>query len=826
MEIENQEQDTQLEPENQEQEIILDPEFFTNVGDGVLTIQENGTDLGTFSANQSEDTTINIPVPTTTSELTNDANFQNANDVSNAISAHNQSSSSHQDIRQAITDEATTRLNADNGLQGQIDAITSSSDVVDIVGTYAELEAYDTQHLKDNDVIKVLQDETHNDAMTYWRWSTHTETWTYIGAEGPYYTKSETNTLLDEKLDVDEVPDGFFDGPATITPTEGTSIEIEGGLKLKSVNLKGDTTQQTYTGKNKVDFSTVTFSSANDGSGTRDGNTLTVSGNNYDNWGGIQFKQTYLNLEPNTTYTFSAKVVSTENQNGSQVWIASNMSSTGSGIGGTVAHSGEISQATFTTPNTISNDASIRLYPKASNISAVFTDLQLEKGSTATSYEPYVGGIASPNPDYPQNVNVVTGTQTITLTDGTISEDYTVDLGSTELCKIGTYQDYIYKSGDDWYVHKEIGKVVIDGSDDEDWAVSLTGTPNFFYRYRYVYYGSNQSAFSNYFSYKIITSSDTDAGFYMLNTNQVRFRPDFNELSLTDWKTWLSTHNTTVYYILATPTDTKITDQTLIGQLNAVLNSTLYQPNTTISSSGNLPAILGIVAYTEHLNSLLEIASEPLPTPVTYSDFTGTDGNTAGTSGLVPAPSTTDAGKFLKADGTWDTAGGGSTVNVVQTTGTSQTDVMSQNATTSMVFTDPSTRYTVLIGNSIGSGTPDHCVGIGHNVYAAKESVCIGENAGNGHDNTVSIGRGAKASGRGSIAIGDGTIMPTGYVRGTLSIYTSSTGYGYNGASNYRLITGVYDGQNAHDAVTVGQVNATIDAINTALGTSIPHIGA
>lgn len=44
-------------------------------------------------------------------------------------------------------------------------------------------------------------------------------------------------------------------------------------------------------------------------------------------------------------------------------------------------------------------------------------------------------------------------------------------------------------------------------------------------------------------------------------------------------------------------------------------------------------------------------------TDTTYSAFTGTDGQTAGTAGLVPAPATTDAGKFLKADGTWDTAG-------------------------------------------------------------------------------------------------------------------------------------------------------------------------
>ena len=46
-------------------------------------------------------------------------------------------------------------------------------------------------------------------------------------------------------------------------------------------------------------------------------------------------------------------------------------------------------------------------------------------------------------------------------------------------------------------------------------------------------------------------------------------------------------------------------------------------------------------------------------TDTTYSDFTGTDGTTAGESGLVPAPATTDADKFLKSDGTWDEVSGG-----------------------------------------------------------------------------------------------------------------------------------------------------------------------
>lgn len=46
-------------------------------------------------------------------------------------------------------------------------------------------------------------------------------------------------------------------------------------------------------------------------------------------------------------------------------------------------------------------------------------------------------------------------------------------------------------------------------------------------------------------------------------------------------------------------------------------------------------------------------------TDTTYSDFEGTDGATAGSSGLVPAPAITDVNKYLKGDGTWAEVQGG-----------------------------------------------------------------------------------------------------------------------------------------------------------------------
>ena len=89
-----------------------------------------------------------------------------------------------------VDTEATNRANADTALQQEIDAIIAKSDVVDIVGTYAELMEYDTSELGDNDKIKVLADETHSGAISYYNWDKPDEEWEYIGSEGPYLTPS------------------------------------------------------------------------------------------------------------------------------------------------------------------------------------------------------------------------------------------------------------------------------------------------------------------------------------------------------------------------------------------------------------------------------------------------------------------------------------------------------------------------------------------------------------------------------------------------------------------------------------------------------------
>lgn len=212
-----------------------------------------------------------------------------------------------------------------------------------------------------------------------------------------------------------------------------------------------------------------------------------------------------------------------------------------------------------------------------------FDDTQLEEGSTATAYEPYQ------------------------------AQSYPISLGSTELCKIGDYQDYIYKSDDDWYVHKECGKVVFDGT--EAWSGGAsTGSPTYLYAYT-----SSLDALSLYSGKQAFCSHFTISE-NVLGTGTVVTSPCMSVVApsavtyahirlmipltyattANEFKTWLGSNNITLYYVLTTPTDTKITDATLIGQLNALAGADTYNEKTFIgvtATDPNLPVLLKVEAY-------------------------------------------------------------------------------------------------------------------------------------------------------------------------------------------------------------------------------------
>ena len=169
--------------------------------------------------------------------------------------------------------------------------------------------------------------------------------------------------------------------------------------------------------------------------------------------------------------------------------------------------------------------------------------------------------------------------------------------------------------------------------------------------------------------------------------------------------------------------------------------------------------------------------------------------------------------KFNKQAGTWTFIGeiAGGSITPVQTPGASQTDVMSQNAVTSMVFADPSdSTDNIRIGNSNPTGM------FGVNIGGSASQSITTQRATN-------IGGGSGVIATGGTAIGNnayvnntsyvGSVALGAYSRptsaGQVHIGTTQTQYGYN-STNYRLLSGVHDPVNAHDAATKGYLDTRL----------------
>lgn len=827
-----------------------------------------------------------------------------------------------------LSNEVTNRENADIALQQQIDGISASSDVVDIVGTYQDLQNYDTSKLKDNDIIKVLQDSTQNNATTYYRWSTHTDTFTLIGQEGPYYTKAaadaqfvpQTRTInskalsanitltasdvsalgtsdivqttgsstsqvmsqnavtteLNKKLNITDyvvdteladssnpvqnrvlndllgnMPSDFFNGTAT-SSNSGTDLEFVDGINIDSVQLNGDTAQQTYTGKNKINLvnhtnhgvtgtvnsdGTVTISGlcdATDGAAiftsnqTLKAGTYTmsisttlpfllnlvvasginfrieagstsatatldadytfgtlymsmVSGTTYNSTfkiqlvegstadytfepyvGGIpspnpdypqdvqvvtgkqtatingsknlfdadyyknatysidSYKYTQTNFLGGRTYTFTAELKSGKSAiSGLYVFITTSTNPNSAPIDQRLAaiFNGQTTMSgAWTNTATIPEGSTLyfQLYPTTADLEQVFDtyNFMLEYGTTASPYEPFAGyanynvDLTSKNLFDKNNPNTLDGnfdsydpviksndyhasiyipckpntTYTIQMvsdydryigytsvvpavgdtvsgvgkmtTQGdlkvaTITTNATAkylvarvyhstqdapktfdEMISTiqieenssatayepyynyELCKIGTYQDYIYKSGDDWYVHKETRKITLTGTGT--WSVSsrLNG-----YQFARSIAGQKigvdtqvEYFCDNFYGIKFNDRDTHNESIYSYSgDNFVRILTNVASTEA-GFQTWLSTHNTTVYYILATATDTLITNSTLIGQLNALANAPLFSGANYIEISANdnnLPSPLDITVVNANAQGII-----------------------------------------------------------------------------------------------------------------------------------------------------------------------------------------------------------------------------
>lgn len=182
--------------------------------------------------------------------------------------------------------------------------------------------------------------------------------------------------------------DGALGVGSLVQESNGT---VRGGIA--SLTAKGHAEQTTTTGKNLLDYSTV------------------VVGKTWANSASVTNGTVQAAVTENTTYTLSLTC-----EYGVTKIYKSSSASGNNNIGSPTAIDGG---GTFTTPSgctyvafqfTTQQDSSGQTVADPPNFAAsMVSNIQLELGSTATEYEPYSGGVASPSPAWPQEIQVVRG---------------------------------------------------------------------------------------------------------------------------------------------------------------------------------------------------------------------------------------------------------------------------------------------------------------------------------------------------------------------------------------------------------------------------------
>ena len=522
-------------------------------------------------------------------------------------------------------------------------------------------------------------------------------------------------------------PKNYTRSTATGNPITATVAEEAG--KMESFQLDGDAFQQTYTGQNLYDVSTLATGSSvtvdSDGWITATKDNSAGSSSSYTNiW------TNNLELKTNTQYAIFLEVKAVSGEG--ELDITSTNSTQGQFSSWQSKQIASLRAGTYKITGTTKSSFSgvygglrtILNLSAGQSASITFRLSVLADTSASTSsfvYEPYTGGQASPNPSYPQQIQTVTGEQTVeivgknlidpdglelgnidasgndsdsqqvvrsgyirvaagsytlkvnnsdnninlwryaiydnsktfvsantpqaksaTITianngyirvsfynvpwkDLTVQEiidsqvqlelgstasaytpytstSYPISLGTIELCKLGTYQDRIYKDGNDWKIHKETDFATIDSLSDgssHSLSVASENTTRVVINQCLNGQAANIRAAEqasipyrfNRFIPKSVYGSDVTGAFVDTNSELTKngfvFRALKTEIGTTDAEVeaWLNTHPLEVHYALAAPTDEVITNTALIAQLEAIRTASLEDGTNTITNT-------------------------------------------------------------------------------------------------------------------------------------------------------------------------------------------------------------------------------------------------
>ena len=174
------------------------------------------------------------------------------------------------------------------------------------------------------------------------------------------------------------------------------------------------------------------------------------------------------------------------------------------------------------------------------------------------------------------------------VSNGSDTNYYTIPLNGNEIVGIGDYKDELIvdKNGHCW-LNKKTGKVVLDGSEGYTIASSTTARIAFEISVNDIISYTNSNDNPNLISNRYIPVSYSATWKIgnisrWINRHSLVFVMNPN-MTITQFKEWLSTHNTDVYYVLET---------SQLIDLNYTVDISLYKPISNVSNSDNMFMVL------------------------------------------------------------------------------------------------------------------------------------------------------------------------------------------------------------------------------------------
>lgn len=270
-------------------------------------------------------------------------------------------------------------------------------------------------------------------------------------------------------------------------------------------------------------------------------------------------------VEPNTSYTISGNCIG---MNSNTLRIAFTKEYPDVGVT-TIAQRQQIVSSSFNSLTiTTPEECNYLLLMTGTSQIYDYTDnqLQLEKGTTATEYEPY--GYKIP----------------ITVSNGTTTETSTIYLNEP-LRKVGEYADYLDLTNGK--VTRNIKEIVFTGS--ENWI--RYGEKNTFYvENNFIKHSENIMCYSNkYKGQQSGTASSYSSGnMWIQSTSEYPriYISDDNYTSITSFKSYLASNNVIGHFVLDTPTEETVeisTIPSLEGNITYIVGTSISPSNINYS---------------------------------------------------------------------------------------------------------------------------------------------------------------------------------------------------------------------------------------------------